>query len=50
MGIWYSATGTPVHQRLGLYAQDVVSDAPVSGGKHPLIVISHGTGGDYAGH
>lgn len=50
VGIWYPATGTPVHQRLGLYAQDVVPDAPVPGGKHPLIVISHGTGGDYAGH
>lgn len=50
VGIWYPATGTPVHQRLGLYAQDVVPDAPVPGGRHPLIVISHGTGGDYAGH
>lgn len=50
VGIWYPATGTPVHQRLGLYAQDVVPHAPVPGGKHPLIVISHGTGGDYAGH
>lgn len=50
VGIWYPATGTPVHQRLGLYAQEVVGHAPVPGGKHPLIVISHGTGGDYAGH
>ena len=50
VGIWYPATGTPVRQRLGLYAQDVVPEAPVPGGKHPLIVISHGTGGDYAGH
>ena len=50
VGIWYPATGTPVHQRLGLYAQDVVPDALVPGGKHPLVVISHGTGGDFAGH
>lgn len=50
VGIWYPATGTPVHQRLGLYAQEVVGHVPVPRGKHPLIVISHGTGGDYAGH
>ena len=50
VGVWYPATGTPVHQRLGLYAQDVVVDARVPEGKHPLVVISHGTGGDFAGH
>lgn len=50
VGVWYPATGTPVHQRLGLYAQDVVPNARVPNGRHPLIVISHGTGGDFAGH
>lgn len=50
VGIWYPASGTPIHQRLGLHSQDVVPDAPVPKGRHPLIVISHGTGGDYAGH
>ena len=50
VGIWYPASGTPVHQRLGLYSQDVVQGAPVAEGRHPLIVFSHGTGGDFAGH
>lgn len=50
LGIWYPASGSPLHQRLGLYAQDVVADARVPDGKHPLVVMSHGTGGDFAGH
>lgn len=50
VGVWYPTTGTPTHQRLGLFAQDVVHGAPVPEGQHPLIVISHGTGGDLAGH
>lgn len=50
VGIWYPASGTSAHQRLGLYTQDVVPGAPVPHGRHPLIVISHGTGGDFAGH
>jgi predicted dienelactone hydrolase len=51
IGIWYPASGTPTHQRLGLFAQDVVAGSPAPDrGRHPLIVISHGTGGDFAGH
>ncbi len=50
IGIWFPASGTSVRQRLGLYEQDVVPGAGVSDGRHPLIVISHGTGGDFAGH
>lgn len=50
VGIWYPASGTPARQRLGIYTQDVVAGAPVPTGRHPLIVISHGTGGDFAGH
>lgn len=50
VGIWYPASGAPAHQRLGLYAQDVVLGAPVPSGPHALIVMSHGTGGDFAGH
>ena len=50
IGIWYPASGTPTHQRLGLYAQDIVLGAKRPGGQHPLIVISHGTGGDFTGH
>jgi predicted dienelactone hydrolase len=50
VGIWYPAAGTPSRQRLGLYTQDVVPGAAVAVGRHPLIVMSHGTGGDFAGH
>lgn len=50
VGIWYPAIGTPVHQRLGLHAQDIVPGSGLPQGRHPLVVISHGTGGDFAGH
>ena len=50
LGVWYPASGTVVHQRLGLYAQDVVAGSSPPQGRHPLVVISHGTGGDFAGH
>jgi predicted dienelactone hydrolase len=50
VGIWYPAPGTPSRQRLGLFAQDVVTGGVAPRGRHPLIVISHGTGGDFSGH
>jgi predicted dienelactone hydrolase len=50
VGIWYPASGKPSWQRLGLFAQDVVADSTVPSERHPLIVISHGTGGDFSGH
>lgn len=50
LGIWYPASGTPARKQLGLYAHEVIADAQVPSGRHPLIVISHGSGGDFAGH
>lgn len=50
VGIWYPAPGAAVHQRLGLYAQDVVPGGVLPPGRHPLIVMSHGSGGDFSGH
>ncbi|MEJ8630132.1 hypothetical protein P0F65_10380 [Sphingomonas sp. I4] len=50
VGVWYPASGTPIHKRFGLYAQAIVPDAGVPAGRHPLVIISHGTGGDFAGH
>jgi predicted dienelactone hydrolase len=50
VGIWYPASGTPSRQRAGLYAQDVVVGSKVPQGHYPLIVMSHGTGGDFASH
>lgn len=50
LGIWYPTTGTPARQRLGLHMQDVVDGGRIAAGRHPLVVISHGTGGDLSGH
>jgi len=50
VGIWYPASGTPALRRFGLYEQEIVPGAPVTGEHLPLIVMSHGTGGDFASH
>lgn len=50
IGIWYPASGTAAYSRLGMAAQNVIPGAVPPVGRHPLIVISHGTGGDFAGH
>ncbi len=50
VGIWYPARGTAVHQRLGLYDQEVVPGGTPVGSNLPLVVMSHGNGGFFAGH
>lgn len=50
IGIWYPASGTPMHRRLGLFAHDIVAGAALPNESHPLVVMSHGTGGDFTGH
>lgn len=50
VGIWYPTSGPPVRQRLGLYAHDVVANGSLPAGAHPLVVMSHGAGGDFTGH
>lgn len=50
VGIWYPSDSTPTLERLELYKQNVALNAPVSGTKLPLVVISHGSGGSLAGH
>jgi predicted dienelactone hydrolase len=50
IGIWYPAKGEAQRQRLGLYEQDVVTNGELVGGRHPLIVMSHGSGGGFGGH
>jgi predicted dienelactone hydrolase len=50
VGVWYPSDGTPTDQRIGLFVQHVVPGGDSAAGQHPLVVISHGTGGDYAGH
>ena len=50
IGIWYPAEGTPKVDRLGPYEQDVIADAVPFEAGHPLVVMSHGSGGSFAGH
>ena len=50
VGVWYP-TGAPARPRpLELYTQTVAEDAPVRGEHLPLVVMSHGHGGSFAGH
>lgn len=49
-GVWYPTTAEPSEQRNGPVTQDVATDAPLSGKNHPLVVISHGSGGWFGGH
>jgi predicted dienelactone hydrolase len=50
IGVWYPAAGTAQRQRVGLYEQEVVPDAAPVGERLALVVMSHGTGGHFAGH
>ena len=49
-GLWYPCADPPGTLPLGPYVLPVTKDCPLSGGKHPLIVISHGGGGTFLGH
>src|SRR5580658_10039483 len=50
VGVWYPTDAAPTQQRLELGEQTVADNAPVRGDHLPLVVISHGHGGSYAGH
>lgn len=50
VGVWYPTATTPRSERLELGTQTVANDAPVKGEHLPLILMSHGHGGSYAGH
>lgn len=50
IGIWYPSSGMPTPLRTGLSSQDVVVGGSLPQRHHALVVISHGTGGDFAGH
>ena len=50
VGIWYPSVQSGVPQPLELYTQTVAPDAPLEGRGLPLVVMSHGHGGSYAGH
>ncbi len=48
--IWYPTDAPERTVPLGLYSQSVAPGAAVAGHGHPLVVISHGTGGSNADH
>jgi predicted dienelactone hydrolase len=48
--IWYPADEPAREVPLALFRQWVAPNAPVAGRRHPLVVISHGTGGSLADH
>jgi predicted dienelactone hydrolase len=50
VGVWYPTDAPGRPQPIELNTQVVAHDAPLKGRALPLIVISHGHGGSYAGH
>jgi predicted dienelactone hydrolase len=50
VGIWYPTKAAASEHDVGLFTQFVAPDAVVSGGTHPLIVMSHGNGGTFESH
>jgi len=50
VGVWYPTDAPPRPTDIGLFTQDLAPDAPLKGTSLPLVVMSHGTGGDFAGH
>ena len=50
IGIWYPSSSHASSQPLGPFRQDVALNGTIDGAKHPVIFISHGTGGSLASH
>ena len=50
VGLWYPSEGAPRATRVGLFTQTLVPDGAPDRRNLPLVVISHGNGGDFAGH
>jgi predicted dienelactone hydrolase len=50
VGIWYPTDAAEAVMALGPSSQVVALGAPVTGRNHPLIVVSHGTGGSFVDH
>jgi predicted dienelactone hydrolase len=48
--IWYPCSAPPGEVDLGKITLPGVKDCPFSGDKLPLVVVSHGRGGDFIGH
>ena len=50
IGIWYPTDAKTASTYVGPYPLDVAVGAAPTGGRHPLVVMSHGNGGSFAGH
>ncbi len=50
VAIWYPATNTATERNIGPFKQTVATNAPVTGRRLPLVIVSHGTGGSKEGH
>ncbi len=52
VGVWYPAAADAplVPSRAGTYVLKLALDAPVRGEHLPLVVMSHGNGGEFSGH
>ena len=48
--LWYPSDAPPGETTLGPFAMAASRDAPVAAGRHPLVLISHGTGGGRLNH
>jgi predicted dienelactone hydrolase len=48
--LWYPCAEPPGTMNYGPYVLPVSKDCPLSGERHPLIVVSHGRGGTFLGH
>ncbi|WP_428392232.1 alpha/beta hydrolase family protein [Lichenicoccus sp.] len=50
VGVWYPTKAPMRPTPVELFVQDLAADARVAGDSLPLVVISHGSGGSFAGH
>src|SRR5579872_4178914 len=48
--LWYPCAAPAGRLELGPFILPVVKDCPLPGQKHPLVIVSHGRGGDFLGH
>jgi predicted dienelactone hydrolase len=48
--MWSPCSQPPAEAEIGKYTLPGVKDCPIEGSRLPLVVISHGRGGSFAGH
>jgi predicted dienelactone hydrolase len=48
--MWYPCSAPAGEMKVGPFTLPVVKDCPIAGDRLPLVVISHGRGGNFIGH